>query len=82
MIKKGYTFHSETDTEVLVNLIEEVKKSNPSLKIGKATQIALNQVVGAFAIVVFDKDSPDELVVAKLGSPLACLLYTSPSPRD
>ena len=71
LIEKGYTFHSETDTEVLVNLIEEVKKSNPSLKIGKATQIALNQVVGAFAIVVFDKDSPDELVVAKLGSPLA-----------
>ena len=71
LISKGYTFQSETDTEVLVNLIEEVKKSNPSLKIGKATQIALNQVVGAFAIVVFDKDSPDELVVAKLGSPLA-----------
>lgn len=71
LIGKGYTFQSETDTEVLVNLIEEVKKSNPSLKIGKATQIALNQVVGAFAIVVFDKDSPDELVVAKLGSPLA-----------
>ena len=55
----------------MVNLIEEVKKSNPELKIGKATQIALNQVVGAFAIVVFDKDSPNELVVAKLGSPLA-----------
>ena len=47
------------------------KKSNPELKIGKATQIALNQVIGAFAIVVFDKDSPNELVVAKLGSPLA-----------
>ena len=71
LIEKGYTFQSETDTEVLVNLIEEVKKSNPELKIGKATQIALNQVVGAFAIVVFDKDSPNELVVAKLGSPLA-----------
>ena len=71
LIENSYTFRSETDTEVLVNLIEEVKKSNPSLKIGKATQIALNQVVGAFAIVVFDKDSPDELVVAKLGSPLA-----------
>ena len=71
LIEKGYTFQSETDTEVLVNLIEEVKKSNPELKIGKATQIALNEVVGAFAIVVFDKDSPNELVVAKLGSPLA-----------
>ena len=71
LIEKGYTFQSETDTEVLVNLIEEVKKSNPEMKIGKATQIAINQVVGAFAIVVFDKDSPNELVVAKLGSPLA-----------
>ncbi len=71
LIEKGYTFQSETDTEVLANLIEEVQKSNPELKIGKATQIALNQVVGAFAIVVFDKDSPNELVVAKLGSPLA-----------
>ncbi|GIR98758.1 MAG: glutamine--fructose-6-phosphate aminotransferase [isomerizing] [Flavobacteriaceae bacterium] len=71
LIEKGYTFQSETDTEVLVNLIEEVKRTNPKLKIGKATQIALNQVVGAFAIVVFDKDSPNELVVAKLGSPLA-----------
>ena len=71
LIEKGYTFQSETDTEVLVNLIEEVKRTNPELKIGKATQIALNQVVGAFAIVVFDKDSPNELVVAKLGSPLA-----------
>ena len=71
LIEKGYTFQSDTDTEVLVNLIEEVKRTNPKLKIGKATQIALNQVVGAFAIVVFDKDSPNELVVAKLGSPLA-----------
>tara|TARA_B100000886_G_scaffold230650_1_gene160971 strand:- start:502 stop:2349 length:1848 start_codon:yes stop_codon:yes gene_type:complete len=71
LIEKGYTFESETDTEVLVNLIQEVKKSNPELKIGKATQIALNQVVGAFAIVIFDKDSPNELVAAKLGSPLA-----------
>ncbi len=71
LIEKGYTFQSETDTEVLVNLIEEVKKSNPKLKIGQAAQFALNQVVGAFAIVVFDKDSPNELVVAKLGSPLS-----------
>lgn len=70
LIKRGYTFHSETDTEVLINLIEEVKKQE-NVKLGKAVQIALNQVVGAYAIVVFDKNKPDELVVAKLGSPLA-----------
>ncbi|WP_225036681.1 glutamine--fructose-6-phosphate transaminase (isomerizing) [Winogradskyella sp. SM1960] len=70
LIKRGYTFQSETDTEVLVNLIEEVKK-NDNLKLGKAVQIALNQVVGAYAIAVFDKNKPNEIVVAKLGSPLA-----------
>ena len=48
-------FHSDTDTEVLVNLIEEVKKTE-DVKLGKAVQIALNQVVGAYAIAVFDKD--------------------------
>lgn len=68
--KRGYQFHSDTDTEVLINLIEEVKK-NENVKLGKAVQIALNQVVGAYAIAVFDKNKPNEIVVAKLGSPLA-----------
>ncbi|MFS4415895.1 glutamine--fructose-6-phosphate transaminase (isomerizing) [Maribacter sp. 2307ULW6-5] len=67
---RGYVFHSDTDTEVLVNLIEEVKKTE-GVKLGKAVQIALNQVVGAYAIAVFDIKKPDEIVVAKLGSPLA-----------
>lgn len=70
LIKRGYTFKSDTDTEVLVNLIEEVKKKE-DVKLGKAVQIALNQVVGAYAIAVFDRNKPDEIVVAKLGSPLA-----------
>jgi glucosamine--fructose-6-phosphate aminotransferase (isomerizing) len=70
LIKRGYHFHSDTDTEVLVNLIEDVIKKE-KVKLGKAIQIALNQVVGAYAIVVFDKNKPNELVVAKLGSPLA-----------
>lgn len=70
LTKRGYTFESDTDTEVLINLIEEVKKTE-GVKLGKAVQIALNQVVGAYAIAVFDKSKPDEIVVAKLGSPLA-----------
>lgn len=70
LIKRGYVFHSDTDTEVLVNLIEEVQKKE-SIKLGKAVQVALNQVFGAYAIAVFDKKNPDEIVVARLGSPLA-----------
>jgi len=70
LIKRGYTFKSDTDTEVLVNLIEEVQKKE-GIKLGKAVQIALNQVVGAYAIAVFDKKNPNEIVAARLGSPLA-----------
>ena len=51
LIKEGFSFDSETDTEVLVNLIEYVKDKN-SVKLGEAVQIALNQVVGAYAIAV------------------------------
>ncbi|MQP25158.1 glutamine--fructose-6-phosphate transaminase (isomerizing) [Flavobacterium sp. LMO8] len=70
LIKRGYTFKSDTDTEVLVNLIEEVKKKE-NCKLGKAVQIALNQVIGAYAIAVIDVENPDEIIVARLGSPLA-----------
>lgn len=70
LIKRGYIFQSDTDTEVLVNLIEDVM-TNEKVKLGKAVQLALNQVVGAYAIAVFDKTRPKEIVVAKLGSPLA-----------
>ena len=70
LINRGYTFYSDTDTEVLVNLIEEIKK-NENVKLGQAVQIALNQVVGAYAIALYDKNKADEIVVAKLGSPLA-----------
>ncbi|WP_417884830.1 glutamine--fructose-6-phosphate transaminase (isomerizing) [Zunongwangia sp.] len=68
--KRGYKFDSETDTEVLINLIEDVIKSE-GVKLGKAVQIALNHTIGAYAIAVFDKRKPDEIVVARLGSPLA-----------
>ena len=70
LYKKGYLFKSETDSEVLVNLIEEIKKTK-KVKLGKAVRLALKQVVGAYAIVVFDSTNPVEIVTAKLGSPLA-----------
>lgn len=69
LINRGYVFSSDTDTEVLVNLIEEVQKMG-NLKLGKAVQLALNRVVGAYAIAVFDQKKPNEIVVARLGSPL------------
>ncbi len=70
LISRGYEFKSDTDTEVLVNLIEEIKKSE-GCKLGKAVQLALTNVIGAYAIAVFDKTKPNELVVARLGSPIA-----------
>lgn len=70
LMSRGYTFQSDTDTEVLVNLIEDVQKSK-NLKLGKAVQIALNQVIGAYAICVMDTKKPNEIVAARLGSPLA-----------
>jgi glucosamine--fructose-6-phosphate aminotransferase (isomerizing) len=70
LLQRGYEFKSDTDTEVLINFIEEIKKQE-NCKLGKAVQLALSQVVGAYAILVFDKSKPDELVVARLGSPIA-----------
>ncbi len=70
LITRGYTIKSDTDTEVLINLIQEVK-TNEGCKLGKAVQLALTNVVGAYAIAVFDKTNPDEIVVARLGSPIA-----------
>lgn len=69
LISRGYIFKSDTDTEVLINLIEEIQKQE-HVKLGKAVQIALNQVIGAYAIAVFDQNNPDEIVIARLGSPL------------
>ena len=67
--KRGHTFRSQTDTEVLVHLIEEIKDKD-NLKLNHAVIAALKQVVGAYAILVMDKNNPDELVAAKKGSPL------------
>ncbi|WP_299626268.1 glutamine--fructose-6-phosphate transaminase (isomerizing) [uncultured Tenacibaculum sp.] len=70
LVSRGYEFKSDTDTEVLINLIEEVKQKE-GCKLGKAVQLALTNVIGAYAIAVFDKTKPNELVVARLGSPIA-----------
>ncbi len=69
LIKRGYTFQSETDTEVLVNLIEEVQKQE-NVALDEAFRIALNEVVGAYAIVLIDKNNPDRLIAARKGSPM------------
>jgi glutamine---fructose-6-phosphate transaminase (isomerizing) len=67
--KRGYEFASNTDTEVLIHLIEDIQ-INENVSLFKALQIALNQVIGAYAIVVLSKDEPETLYVAKKGSPL------------
>jgi glucosamine--fructose-6-phosphate aminotransferase (isomerizing) len=67
--KSGYQFFSQTDTEVLVNLIEEIQKSE-NLPIEEAIRVALTKVVGAYAIVVMDKKSPGKIVAARKSSPL------------
>ena len=67
--QQGHVFHSDTDTEVFVNLIEEIQtQSNCSLE--EAVRLALHEVVGAYAIVVLSKDAPNQLIAARKGSPM------------
>jgi glucosamine--fructose-6-phosphate aminotransferase (isomerizing) len=67
--KRGHKFMSDTDTEVLIHLIEDIQQKE-NLDLGEAVRIALNQVVGAYSIVILSKNNPDELFAAKKGSPL------------
>lgn len=69
LIKKGYTFQSSTDTEVLVQLIEHIKLIN-KCDLFSAVQVALNQVVGAYAIAVIEKGNPNQIIAARKSSPL------------
>ena len=69
LIEEGFNFYSDTDTEVLINLIEYIQIKE-KVKLGEAVQMALQQVIGAYSIAVIDIKKPDEIVVARLGSPL------------
>ncbi len=69
LIRRGYVFNSQTDTEVLIHLIEDIMK-NEEVDLIEAVRIALNQVVGAYAIAVIAKDNRDLMIAARKGSPL------------
>jgi glucosamine--fructose-6-phosphate aminotransferase (isomerizing) len=69
LTKKGYKFNSETDTEVLLNFIEDILKNN-NCSLEEAVRIGLKRVVGAYVIVLIDQEHPDTLIAARKGSPL------------
>jgi len=69
LIQRGYVFQSETDTEVLIYLIEDILV-NEKVSLAEAVRIALNQVIGAYAIVIISQEDPDEIIGARKGSPL------------
>ena len=69
LLNKGYTFTSDTDTEVLLNFIEEIKKNN-QCSLEEAIRIALKRVAGAYVILMLDVDNPDTIIAARKGSPL------------
>ncbi|HTR28659.1 MAG TPA: glutamine--fructose-6-phosphate transaminase (isomerizing) [Puia sp.] len=69
LAKKGYRFNSDTDTEVLLNFIEDIQLNN-NCGLEEAVRIALRRVVGAYVIVLLDRDNPDTIIAARKGSPL------------
>ncbi len=66
---KGYTFKSETDSEVFINFIEDIYKNNDG-SLEEAVRLALTKVIGAYAIVIMSTNHPDQLIAARKGSPL------------
>jgi len=69
LVKKGYQFKSDTDTEVLLYFIEDIKKNN-DCPLEQALRIALKRVVGAYCVLLIDKDDPETIIAARKGSPL------------
>jgi len=69
LLRKGYTFKSDTDTEVLLNFIEEIRNNN-NCSLEEAVRVALKRVVGAYVILLLDADDPETIIAARKGSPL------------
>lgn len=69
LVRKGYTFKSDTDTEVLLNFIEEIRNNN-NCSLEEAVRVALKRVVGAYVILLLDADDPETIIAARKGSPL------------
>lgn len=69
LISRGHVFKSDTDTEVLIHLIEDIQQET-GLDLREAVRVALNRVIGAYAIVIMDHNNPDELIAARKGSPM------------
>ncbi len=70
LVNKGYHFTSDTDTEVLLNFIEDIQKNNDDCKLEEALRIALKRVSGAYCILLIEQDNPDTIIAARKGSPL------------
>ncbi len=70
LVNKGYHFTSDTDTEVLLNFIEDIQKNNDGCKLEEALRIALKRVSGAYCILLIEQDNPDTIIAARKGSPL------------
>lgn len=69
LLNKGYSFNSDTDTEVLLNFIEDIKKNN-ECSLEEAVRVALKRITGAYCILLIDEDDPETIIAARKGSPL------------